>query len=216
SDLDVAPNQIITGYRVWRRIMPEGASALAFASVDGAATNAMASPRAIRTVRKDGTVEVTYWEALITLPAERLEGYGYTAPTTQDSMAASNPFTAFFVTALTADPFTFYESNVDSGYSVDNLAPAQPNPFIGEYGPGVVSRRWGASHENDFATFRLYRGTFEGFTLSSENLIATQQDTSYADVSGSETSYYKLVAFDIHGNASLAALVAPPSPTPVL
>src|SRR5262249_37220068 len=32
----------------------------------------------------------------------------------------------------------------------------------------------------------------------------------------SETSYYKLVAFDIHGNASLAALVAPPSPTPVL
>src|SRR5437899_415565 len=71
---------------------------------------------------------VDYWEAIATLPAEGLSGYGYPAPTTQDSMAGSNPYAAFFVTALAEYPPQFFESNVDSGYSVDNLAPPSPTP----------------------------------------------------------------------------------------
>src|ERR1051326_5077324 len=67
--------------------------------------------------------QVVYWEALATLPAQRLAGYGYTAATTQDSMPHSNPYTAFFVSALTPDIDVFYSSAIDSGYSVDNVPP---------------------------------------------------------------------------------------------
>src|SRR5207249_11267311 len=41
----------------------------------------------------EGVNEVVYWEDIVTLAAQRLEGYGYTAPTTQDSTRGGNPFT---------------------------------------------------------------------------------------------------------------------------
>jgi hypothetical protein len=71
-----------------------------------------------RPVHRAGLTMVEYWEALATLPAQRLEGYGYTAATTQDSMLSGNPFTAFFISALTNNIDVFYSSNVDSAAAI--------------------------------------------------------------------------------------------------
>src|SRR5205814_748853 len=123
-----------------------------------------------------GLVE-TFWEAIATLPAEQLISYAYDAPTTQDSIAGSNPYTAFFVTALTADPFTFFESAVDSGYSVDNLSPPTPAPFVATYASGSATLHWGASPAQDFREFRLYRGFSTAFVPAPANLVTATRAT---------------------------------------
>jgi hypothetical protein len=213
SSLDRFGRMGITGYRVWRRLPSEAATELVGAVP--LASAGVGGERAIRTVNPSSG-ELEYWEALATLPAEGLGGYGYAAATTQDSLPGSNPYTAFFVTALTSDVATFYPSNVDSGYSVDNLAPAQPSPFLAEYGATWVALHWGVSRETDLFGYRLYRGTEPTFVPGPENLLVAKSDTGYVDQPGSCAFYYKLSAVDLHGNESRFAMVTPAGPTGAL
>ncbi|HKQ57136.1 MAG TPA: VCBS repeat-containing protein [Candidatus Eisenbacteria bacterium] len=205
SSLDVSGGPV-NAYRVWRRIPPAIANARASSSrgawlaraADGAGT----------------TIE--YWEALVTLPAQRLAGYGYTAATTQDSIDGSNPWTAFFVSALTSNIDVFYSSNVDSGYSVDNTAPEQPAAFTAQNQGGQVALAWEASPAVDFAEFRLYRGGEPGFVPGAGNLVSAGAETGFVDSHPSAPgSWYKLVALDIHGNQSPFAVASPTGPTGV-
>jgi len=116
----------VTGYRIWRRLpFSESAQGPGFAGPGAAAR------------RVESGQQVTFWEPLTTLPSAALEGYGVVVATTQDSLADSNPYTAFFVSALTSDPHVFYDSAVDSGYSADNLAPLEPS---GLHGRSIRSR----------------------------------------------------------------------------
>jgi len=154
-----------------------------------------------------------YWEALATLPAQRLAGYGYTAATLQDSLPGSNPYTAFFVSALTSNIDVFYSSNVDSGYSVDNLKPHTPGPMAGAVmGPGF-SLHWGPSPDADLAGYRLYRGATANFVPSPATLIATPPDTTAYDVQAHGEWYYKVSAVDLHANESGFSALAPLVPT---
>jgi len=203
SDLDDPLARRITGYRVWRR------APLAAA---GRTSDLMQTLE----TGPDGSLTTVFWEALVTLPSAFLEGYAYVAPTTQDSLEGSNPYTAFFVQALTADPFVFYSSAVDSGYSVDNLSPATPATFAGDYTRLGVALHWGKSPEADLFGYRLYRGGSPGFVPGPGNQIAAVSDTGYFDPTGTVSSFYKLAAVDIHGNRSRFALVAPDRPTSTL
>jgi len=159
---------------------------------------------------------VEFWEALATLPASGLPGYAYTAATTQDSLPNGNPYTAFFVQALTTDAFTWFNSASDSGYSVDNLAPPQPQPFAAVYGPSSVALHWTPNPAADLAGYRVYRGTTVDFVPGAMNLIATVQDTGYVDPGRHDESVYKLAAVDVHGNQSRFATVTPNGPTGAL
>jgi hypothetical protein len=210
SSYDTAGTTRITGYRVWRRLPPEAAAAALARTASAGAAPLRAVP--VRTGSALAGIE--YWEAIATLPAERLAGYGYTASTTQDSLPGSNPFTAFFVTALTSDAAVFYESNVDSGYSVDNLAPPLPSPFTATYLGTSTALHWGASPTADLLEFRLYRGSSAGFVPGSGNLLAATRDTSFVDVPGA--FHYKLEAVDVHGNRSRIAAVSPATPVATL
>ena len=188
SDLDVGGSPV-TGYRVWRRIAPATAAGSdAGFTADVAAASGPRPVQAVRTIGPNGTSDVTYWEALATLPAEHLAGYGYTAPTTQDSTDRGNPYTAFFVTALTADPSLFFQSNVDSGYSVDNLAPPTPMPFVATYGATSNTLHWSKSRAPDFREFRLYRGASPAFVPGAPNLVLATSDTGYVPPATSPTS----------------------------
>jgi len=209
--LDQPGQQVVTGYRIWRRV-----PALAVANAtreDSSGESGLEASQSeptfqqTSTVARDGSVSETFWEAVATLPSAQLVRYGYTAATTQDSMAGSNPYTAFFVQALTAEPFEFYSSAPDSGYSVDNLSPAQPAPFAASYGPDGVTLHWGANTEDDLRGYRLYRSTSPDFTPAPSNLLVAQPDTGFFDPSGSLAFAYKLSAIDVHGNESRFALV---------
>jgi hypothetical protein len=212
SDYDNPTRRQITGYRIWRR-SPVVPAALARAGA--ADPSRLTDGRTVRVTRVAGTNDVVYWEALVTLPAANLQGYAYDAATTQDSLPDSNPYTAFFVSALTADPFTFYDSAPDSGYSVDNLSPPTPGPFTVTFAPGSASLHWGESPAPDFAVFKLYRGLSADFVPGAGNLVVATRDTGYTDAARTPY-YYKLSAVDLHGNPSHYALVTPEGPVPVL
>lgn len=201
--LDSPGIKIITGYRVWRRVpLPSGP----------ATAQLLAAP----IVRADGTAEETFWEAVAALPSAQLTSYGYTAATTQDSLAGGNPYTAFFVQALTADAFTSYSSPPDSGYSVDNLAPPAPASFVARYDGSGAALHWTPSRAPDVSFYRLHRGPNAGFVPGPENLVVAQPDTGYFDPAGSEASCYKLAAVDVHGNIGRWAIVTPYLPTAAL
>jgi DNA-binding beta-propeller fold protein YncE len=201
--LDQPQMRHVTGYRVWRRVPPFEIGAIPGA--EGAAEHV---------VLADSSGPPTYWEAIALLPAAQLVSYGFTAPTTQDSIAGSNPWTAFFIQALTADPFVSYGSAPDSGYSVDNLAPNTPGPLTVHYGPSSNALHWRSRAVADLRGFELYRGTSATFVPSAANLVTTTAETSYVDVAGSH--YYKLAAVDIHGNRSRFVAVEPDRPVAAL
>jgi FG-GAP-like repeat/FlgD Ig-like domain len=199
-------NHSVTSYRVWRRDPLQAA-----ASSQVASNLASFDPNRHTHValRVGGlSAAITYWEPMTVVPAAYLDGYAYTAPTTQDSLPDSNPYTAFFIQALTADPYTFWNSAPDSGYSVDNLAPAPPAPFVGAYLAGATQLHWGKNAEPDLAGYKVYRGDAPDFAPGPGSLIAAKADTGYADV-GPAGSYYKLSSVDIHGNESAYNLLSP-------
>jgi hypothetical protein len=205
SDYDKPRYKTITGYRIWRRA-PLGNMSASSVGHTGAALLRR------RSVSRTGGAD--FWEHVADLPAAFLPGYAYVASTLRDSSATSNPYTAFFVEAITADLFTFYESNVDSAYSVDDLSPPTPTPFAAIYGRSANTLHWKASRAADFAQFRLYRGASTGFTPSAQNLIYSGPDTTVSDGAGAYV--YKLLAMDIHGNSSHLASVGPDSPIAAL
>ena len=210
SGLDGGTAPSITGYRVWRRIPPAAAALASFARAE--TSPALSSVWIRHEASPEGTT-VTFWEALVTLPAEQLEGYGYTAPTTQDSMENSNPYTAFFITALTANPNVFYQSSVDSGYSVDNFPPSQPSAFTAIIRSSGVSLQWASNREADLDGYRLYRGTTPNFVPGPGNLVTTMEDTVTVDGGGTAGTFYKLAAIDKHGNQGPVAKATPAPPT---
>ena len=216
--LDQPGATIITRYRIWRRVPPAQAMMAGPRSGEGAlsAVDPIGAVRMLWRRSPAGRAEETFWEAIAELPAANLISYGYTAATTQDSMAGSNPYTAFFVQALTSssNPFDFYNSAPDSGYSVDNLAPPVPAPFVATYLGNANSLHWGTSRAPDLREFRLHRGTSPDFTPGPGNLVVATRDTGCVDAPGAV--YYKLAAVDLHGNLSRYALVSPEAPTAAL
>lgn len=207
--LDQPGFNVVKGYRIWRRVP----SLALTTSGDAGATPARVSGRALA-VAADSLGPETFWEELAELPAARLVSYGFTAPTTQDSMANDNPYTAFVVQALTASDLEFFASAPDSGYSVDNLSPSAPTPFVVAYGTQSNALHWASSTASDLREFRVYRGSSATFDLSSSHLVVATRDTGYVDAPGS--SYYKLVAVDVHGNVSRVVTASPQTPVALL
>ena len=214
---DKLPTLEVSIYGIWRQVeeftalKAIAAGAKLDASTDGSAE---AQPRTFKTtVNGAGTL---YWEGVGTVAARGYPTYTFTAFTFQDSTAAGNPYSVFMVDAHPQWP-EYWSSAPDSGYSVDNLAPAQPAPFAALYGPSAgVALHWGTNTERDLREYRLYRGTSPSFTPGPSNLVVAQLDTGFYDASGSLGFAYKLSAIDIHGNESRFALVTPDGATGAL
>ena len=215
SDYDATRIHTVTGYRIWRRAPLEGSSSARLAS-PACCTPDQASrdsdPSSGRGVLPAAAGE--FWEEVAEVPAAELPGYAFTATTLQDSLSDSNPYTAFFVQALTSDRLTFYSSPVDSGYSVDNLSPPMPTPFAAVYLPSSTELHWSRGSAPDLLEFRLYRGPKADFAPGPANLVAATADTHFVDVGGGY--FYKLAAIDVHGNSSRYAAVSPEQPVATL
>lgn len=221
SYLDAFPDFAISEYWLWRQV-PAAAALRAFSSgarllemeghvVSGAAPVAEPASRGSLYLKTSGT-EDFYWEFVTSQPARGFSLYSFVAPTGTDSVGGSNPRTVYMVQAqAAASPNMFWNSAPDSGYSVDNLAPSAPAPFVGVYAPsgsGSMALHWNPNPESDFNHYELYRGASADFVPGPGNLVASQADTGYVDANVTP-SYYKLFALDDHGNRSPYALVDP-------
>ncbi len=221
SYLDASPRRGIGSYWIWRQVpgalaqqaMHAGA-ALAGATDDASAL-ATTGRRVFASARGNRAAGTGYaWEFVVSQPANGGAAYSYVASTLVDSSASANPLTSFMVEAHATSSTAFWPSAPAAGYSVDNLAPATPTPFLGTYAGGTTSMSWGNNREPDFADYRLYRGVSAAFAPGQGNLVATLATTAYADHAGGPY-FYKLGAVDIHGNESAPALLLPTGTTGV-
>jgi hypothetical protein len=213
--------RLIENYQVWRQVAPTVAQAAlrSGALQVGGEAGAYRSPEALA-ARRDGRrvlqavttgATVVFWEFLASLGAHGDGTYSYVAPTTSDSSASYLRYTVFRVDAedhmmqsypLTPrEGFAYWKSTPDSGYSVDNLPPAPPGPFAGNYSGGTSSLHWRPSSEADLRAYRLYRGSSANFQPGPTNMVVESADSAYVDAAGAPY-YYKLSAIDTHDNES--------------
>src|SRR5262249_9197821 len=148
------------------------------------------------------------WQFVAAVPARGLQHYVYTATTANDSTDSGIAFTAFKVQARNSDDTITYESAPDSGYSVDNLAPAAPASVSVKQVDGLNTLRWLPSRAPDLARYLIHRGASADFVATDGNRIGGTVETSFTDAK-SGPAFYRVVAVDKHGNRSAAVLAAP-------
>jgi hypothetical protein len=187
-------------YSIWRAL-PQGAQAEGKQTAGKNITVDFKGP-AWRTVTLNGTAYA--WEWIANLPAHRYAQYAFAAPTLYDSSSRTNGRHYFLVSAHTNVPNVFYDSNVDSGYSVDNLPPLAPGNVSGSLVAGNAVLHWNPNTELDLNGYEVYRSSVSGFDPDTMTAYATTSDTTYTDtnVPTNRNSYYALRAIDVHENRS--------------
>ena len=135
------------------------------------------------------------WDLVGSIGASGDSLYQFTAPTACDSTAGGGIcWSVFFVRAVTPDPQEFYDTPPDSGYSVDNLAPAPPENFHLETQALLM---WNASPEEDLDYYTVY-GSEIGVLDESAVMIGTTSDTTMAIPE--HYPYFHCTATDVAGN----------------
>ncbi len=144
------------------------------------------------------------WDAVGTVPAIQDSIYNFVSPTLIDSNTSGINYSIFLITAHTQDPYVWFASEPDSGYSVDNIPPEAPYNLAGEVVGNDVILTWQIQLSYpDFSHFAVYRDTVSGFTPGDVNRIATCTAPTYTDTSLALGIYYYVVsAYDINGNES--------------
>jgi hypothetical protein len=127
-----------------------------------------------------------FWELIDSHVAYHIETYGKPLPTLFDSTAATSEYHYFQVIAHTSDPLVFYISAPDSGYSVDNMAPSQPQGLEGEQTtePEGMKISWDPNTESDLSHYAIYRGSEMDFEPDPGNLMAAQNDIALSIPNG--------------------------------
>ncbi|MDP7126399.1 MAG: FlgD immunoglobulin-like domain containing protein, partial [Candidatus Marinimicrobia bacterium] len=146
-----------------------------------------------------------YWDAVGSFNAVQDSMYFYVAPTLCDSTSEGICWSTFKVSAHTTNPDIFYFSDILSGYSIDNIAPAVPTGLIASVGDGVLNLSWDGSVDEDFQYYGIYRSTQSGFNPDTmDSYTYATADTSFTDsvVTIDITYYYRISAFDYSGNES--------------
>jgi hypothetical protein len=208
--------QQVSSYDIWQRvdgpvmlsgeIAVEGQAYLTDGvGADGLTVYTDGSRRFIKAA-PGGAFPAGTWELVGSFGASQADEYIYRAPTLADSAGTSYNYSIYAVAAMTTNPSVWFVSAPDSGYSVDNLAPAPPLGLAGEqsYTPDGLQLTWDPNTENDLWYYAVYRGTGSLPVPSMAELVATPQSAEYFDGSWTwEEGYWYLVsAVDIHGNES--------------
>ncbi|MBU2507255.1 MAG: T9SS type A sorting domain-containing protein [Bacteroidetes bacterium] len=134
------------------------------------------------------------WVSVGSVPAIQNEKYTFLAHTYADSNNSGMFWSKFYISAHSTNPLVFFNSKVDSGYSIDNLAPAVPTGLKAIASSVSVNLHWDRNTDSDFAYFKIYRN---------DQFYANTIDTNYTDGSVLDMEYnYKISAVDNNGNES--------------
>jgi hypothetical protein len=138
--------------------------------------------------------------------------YSFTASTLMDSGAWGTSYQKFLVSAQTSNQFVFWDSNIDSGYSVDNLPPSATASLAAsaESGPSVALHWRKNIVDPDVGYYEVYRSITSGFAPTPGTKIGQTADTALIDnapVAG-VVNYYRVLTVDVHGNQSPPSIQA--------
>jgi len=141
------------------------------------------------------------WTQVAAIAAHGETGYTLVAPTIGDSTIANGQYrSAFYIRAASASPYIFYDSPVDSGYSLDNLAPAVPMNFV--FDAGDLS--WNESPAADFDYFTVYGSNTDSFGAAA---VVDYSVAPGMDVTASPYVFYFVTATDFSGNEGKPARI---------
>ncbi len=211
SLLDRSPASItdVNRYYVWRSVPTAAAlAALGSGAAKWEADEPGESVRQMRAVQFGATT--TYWEYVTMVPATQLGFYTTTVPTESDSSSAGLPWTQVFVQARSVNNELWWNSPVDSMYSVDNIAPPPPSGLTATRSLSGLHLVWAASWAADMAGYRVYRGHGAAFVTDASTLVGSTTSTQF-DLSGAPEAdtHVKVVAVDQHDNPSAPAVLTP-------
>ena len=145
------------------------------------------------------------WDMVGTYEAFGETLYSAVVPTLKDSTIAEGMYwSVFFIRAGTDDPIVYFDSPVDSGYSLDNLSPSPPTELLASHEPAVTKLTWNPTSAFDFDYYTLYRDTLSGFVPGPGNRLGYTIDTVFVDSTAElgRTYYYLASATDFSGNES--------------
>ena len=141
------------------------------------------------------------WVGLTSVGAYASEVYVVEATTLADSTSESDAVTTYRVIA-NMDEGNF-ESEPESGYSVDNIAPMMVTGLTADISDGIVMLSWGHSEANDFSHYMVYYSTVADFIPSEETMIGTHSLPSFEhNVEELGDHYYVVSAVDVNENES--------------
>jgi flagellar hook capping protein FlgD len=188
---------VITSYALWRRVGAYKPGSPAQKNRGGRPEQAAMPP---------GT-----WDFVLTVPARGNDSYSVVAPTLCDSTQSGVCYSVFFISGLTADPHIYFDSEPDSGYSKDNLAPAAPQGLVAQVqGQSRVTLAWHEVEVADFAHYAVYRGTSSGFPRNESSRIGYSISPSFEDlIDQTGLYYYVITAVDFAGNEGLPSQEKP-------
>lgn len=192
-------------YRIYRGIsagnVPEGTTILSPETQSLQTKGALID---LSTASSSG--EPIFWEQVSEIAPIGKEGYSKIVSSTTDSGRQGIPWNYFMTSYgnFSNYPQIVWYSNIDSGYSVDNLPPFPPQAATGSMVAGAVQLQWKKNFESDFAEYEIYRSTTSGFVPNEQNLLAKTVDTLYRDntVQSNTAQYYIIKAVDVNGNRS--------------
>jgi len=145
-----------------------------------------------------------YWQSAGSVAADWSDGYSMVTTTHADSGLQGIPYYYFQVIAKNADSTIYWSSNIDSGYSVDNIPPVGVSGSSISSGPGGnIDLTWNKDRvDPDLMGYRVFRSALSGFLLNDSVSLAFSQDTTYQDTTGhiGQTYFYRVAAVDVHGN----------------
>ncbi|MDA3861576.1 MAG: T9SS type A sorting domain-containing protein [Melioribacteraceae bacterium] len=146
------------------------------------------------------------WDALGSFDGIYKNRYSYVAETLGDSTMSGIHWSIFKVSAHEENIYkTFYVSDPDTGYSIDNLAPVVPGGIIADGFDEIVQLAWDENIDKDFQYYAIYRSLDPEFTADTMNTYTyTTSDNFFGDddVIQGNTYYYSIAAVDYSGNYS--------------
>jgi hypothetical protein len=202
----------ITGYNVWRRSSGISKDRATVPTAEELATGKAVGVQLGSTGAMALGLPEGNWESVGFHAAIGSAEYDLLAPTRSDSTATGYSWEFFCVTTHTNSGGGVYTSAPDSGYSVDNLAPAPPGNLTGsiDHVSGTIQLDWDDSKARDLAGYRIFRGGISGFPADQDHFLGSSVEPGYLDddpIPGE--SHYKVLAVDRHGNLSAASNLGP-------
>ena len=85
------------------------------------------------------------------------EQYQFVAVTLRDSISTGTNWERFFITAHTNNPWVFYTSGIDSGYSVDNISPFAPQELNTVIDADGLTASWLDTDNPDIYYYEVYK-----------------------------------------------------------
>ena len=141
------------------------------------------------------------WVIIGSFGAQYSEQYIFEATTLQDSSSQNTELSTFRVTAQNFTYNFIFESEVGSGYSLDNIAPSIPNGLMMTLNENNLELIWDEVPDEDFQYYIVERDETAEFL----NPQSFETETSYffiSDYDSEEDYFYRVSAVDYAGNIS--------------